>query len=427
MAEFLLMPFGSTGDTLPFIGLGKELKARGHDVQLVANGYFRNHVRLAGLPFREFWSKEEYLQALNNPDIWHPTKGFQSVVGHPLMPQLVEDQHHLIAEEFLRNPNLIVIAGSLAFGARIARETHGIRLVTVHLSPVVFLSVDKPNKMPNLTIPAWWPRSFVRLAYWLGNRFVIHPTMKRVVGSYRKELMLPKVHNYFNDWIHSKELVLGFWPDWFAPKVADWPAQTKLLNFPFYDGNEEQQLSAEVKAFFRAGLPPVVITFGSAMKVGGTLYKTMIDACIAMNQRALVLTAFGDQLPVSLPPTILHQNYIPLSQVLPHASCLVHHGGIGTISQGFRAGVPQLITPLAHDQFDNADRVIELQAGLSIPAGKLTVKNAGDALQKLLSTPKYRQQAHLLSQKSIEENCYQHCIEMLEQVASRRASTKFHI
>jgi len=182
-----------------------------------------------------------------------------------------------------------------------------------------------------------------------------------------------------------------------------------------------------VKTFFRAGPPPVVITFGSAMKVGSTLYKTMIDACVGMNQRALVLTAFRDQLPIPLPPTILHQNYIPLSQVLPHASCLVHHGGIGTISQGFRAGVPQLITPLAHDQFDNADRVVDLQAGLSIPAGKLTTKNAADALQKLLNTPKYRQNAHLLSQKSIEENCYQHCIEMLEQLASRRASTRFHI
>jgi rhamnosyltransferase subunit B len=427
MAEFLLMPFGSAGDTLPFIGLGKELKARGHTVQLVSNGYFKNHAKLAGLSFRELWSKEDYLKALENPDIWHPTRGFQAVVGHPQMPQVVEDQHHLIAEEYLRNPQLVVVAGSLAFGARIARETHGIKLVTVHLAPAVFLSAEKPGRLPNMKIPNWWPRSMVRAMYWLGNKMVIHPVMRRVVGAYRKELMLPKVKNYFRDWIHSKELTLGFWPDWFAPKVKDWPAQTKLLNFPFYDGHEEQQLSDQVKDFFRAGPPPVVITFGSAMKLGNKLYQTMIDACVSQQQRVLVLTAFRQQLPNPLPANAMHQNYIPLSQVLPHASCLVHHGGIGTTAQGFRAGIPQLITPLAHDQFDNGERVKNLKAGLMVPASKLTAKSAGDALRQLLSDMDYRQHAHQLSRQCIEENCYARCCEMLEQISSRRASTRFHM
>ncbi|MCI0358401.1 MAG: hypothetical protein L0211_07960, partial [Planctomycetaceae bacterium] len=41
----------------------------------------------------------------------------------------------------------------------------------------------------------------------------------------------------------------------------------------------------------------------------------------------------------------------------------VHHGGIGTSAQAMAAGVPQLIMALAHDQYDNADRIQRLGIG----------------------------------------------------------------
>jgi rhamnosyltransferase subunit B len=52
--------------------------------------------------------------------------------------------------------------------------------------------------------------------------------------------------------------------------------------------------------------------------------------------------------------------------LLPRARALVHHGGIGTAAQAFAAGIPQLITPFAHDQFDNAARVERLGCGFQM-------------------------------------------------------------
>lgn len=427
MAEFLLMPFGSAGDTLPFIGLGKQLQKRGHTVRVVANGYFKNHVKQAGLPFKELWGKEEYLAALSNPDIWHPTRGFNAVVGHPSMPALVEDQHQLIIEHFLRNPNLVVVAGSLAFGARIARETHGIKLVTVHLSPAVILSSEKPTRLPNMRIPKWWPRSWVRTMYWLGNKMVIHPTMKRVVGAYRKELLLPPVKDYFRKWIHSTEMVLGLWPEWFASPARDWPSGTRLLSFPFYDGTEEQPLSSDMAHFLQDGPPPVVMTFGSAMTQGSKLFQASIEACGKLQLRALVLTPFREQVPGLLPPTVRHANFVPLSQVLPHACALIHHGGVGTMAMALKHGTPQLITPLAHDQFDNASRVQAMSAGLWLAASKATSRRLTPLLQKLVSTPIYREQSQRIAMQLATENCYEMCTSELEKLASRRASTRFQM
>ncbi|MEI9890491.1 MAG: nucleotide disphospho-sugar-binding domain-containing protein [Caulobacteraceae bacterium] len=38
----------------------------------------------------------------------------------------------------------------------------------------------------------------------------------------------------------------------------------------------------------------------------------------------------------------------------------MHHGGVGTTAQALRAGKPQLITPFAGDQPDNAMRMCRL-------------------------------------------------------------------
>jgi UDP:flavonoid glycosyltransferase YjiC (YdhE family) len=66
---------------------------------------------------------------------------------------------------------------------------------------------------------------------------------------------------------------------------------------------------------------------------------------------------------VSLPNGVRHFDYVPLSKVLPRSTALIHHGGIGTMSQAIAAGIPQLIIPTSHDQPDNAVRVRRLGIG----------------------------------------------------------------
>jgi rhamnosyltransferase subunit B len=427
MAEFLLLPFGSAGDTFPFIGLGQHLQQRGHSVRVAGNGYFRSHVKDAGLTFDELWRKEDYLDNLKGPNIWHPTKGFKAVVGHPKMAEMVEEQHAYIIEQFIRNPNIVVVAGSLAFGARIARETHGLKLVTVHMSPTVFLSVKKPPRLPNMAIPSWWPRAMVRSMYWLGHRLMIDPTMDQVVGKYRKELRLPKVKNYFQEWIHSRELVLGLWPDWFAEPVSDWPMNTKLTGFPFFDNTTPHPLNEAAVRFIKEGPLPIVATFGSAMTCGQKLFQTMVETCVALNLRAILLTPFKEQVPQSLPPFIKRFDFLPLSQLLPYSTALVHHGGIGTTSQALRAGVPQIITPLAHDQFDNAERVRSLGVGSWVPAAKISIKRLSAAFHQALGKPEVRQKAIEVSKRFQGQQAFLPLVEILEQFGARRASTKYWV
>ncbi len=64
-------------------------------------------------------------------------------------------------------------------------------------------------------------------------------------------------------------------------------------------------------------------------------------------------------------------------------SAFVHHGGIGTMSQALRAGVPQLIRPMAHDQFDNANRAVRLGVAMKLLPRDYRVKNVVNALERL--------------------------------------------
>ena len=59
-------------------------------------------------------------------------------------------------------------------------------------------------------------------------------------------------------------------------------------------------------------------------------------------------------------------NYASFDLLLPKLAALIHHGGIGTSAQCLAAGIPQLITPWAHDQFDNASRLRRLGVARSI-------------------------------------------------------------
>jgi rhamnosyltransferase subunit B len=54
---------------------------------------------------------------------------------------------------------------------------------------------------------------------------------------------------------------------------------------------------------------------------------------------------------------------LPLAAILPNARAFVHHGGIGSLAQGFCHAIPQLVLASAYDQFENGARLESIGAG----------------------------------------------------------------
>jgi UDP:flavonoid glycosyltransferase YjiC (YdhE family) len=199
-------------------------------------------------------------------------------------------------------------------------------------------------------------------------------------------------------------------PDWFTPPQPDWPPNTINTGFPLFDEGDEDELSDEVQHFLDEGNPPVAFMPGSLMQQGDQFFRESQIVCEKLSIRAIFLTRYADQVPEQLPATIKHFAYVPFSRLLPHIILLVHHGGIGTTAQALRAGIPQLIHPMAYDQYDNAARLKKIGVGTSIKPDDYTAATVAEVLRYLMTSNDIKQccadvASRFIDKQPIEDTC----------------------
>lgn len=391
MKKAIVVALGSAGDVHPNVGLALALRGRGFEVLFVGPEVFRPLARRTGLEFIGLGSEEEYNSAIRDPDLWHPTRSFPFVARRLILPAL--RPVYEIIEQHFEPGRTVVTAPALAFGARVAQEKLGIPLATIHLQPLLLRSTIQPGCFGFPDLLGHLPRPLRKLYCRIADRLLVDPPLVGPVNSFRAELGLPSVTRLFNGWIHSPELVIGLFPDWFATPQPDWPPNVSLTGFPLWDEREVRSTSVELEDFLEAGAPPVVFTAGSAMLQAKQFFEVSAEVCEATGVRGLLLTSFPEQLPSRLPALLRHFDYIPFSAVLPRTAGIVHHGGIGTTAQAIAAGIPQLVVPNSHDQPDNAVRIRRLGLGdYLLPGAYSKVR----VIEKLRSC---------LMDSAIRENC----------------------
>lgn len=380
----IVIGLGSAGDVHPNVGLALALRRRGHRVLFVGPAFFRPLAERAGLEFVGLGTEEEYYAAVRDPDLWHPLRAFSVVVRRLILPWM-RPLYEIIVKH-TEPGRTVVAAPGTAFGARIAQEKLGVPLATVHLQPLMLRSTLAPGCFGFPDIIGFLPRPLRGLYLRAVDRLLIDRLLAAETNAFRAELGLPPVRRFFDRWFHSPQLIIGLFPEWFAPPPPDWPANVRLTGFPLWDESGLRQLSPELEAFLDAGDAPVVFTAGSAMAQGKDFFRVSAEVCRRRGRRGLLLTQFPEQLPPRLPDGVRHFDYLPFSLVLPRAAAFVHHGGIGTTAQALAAGVPQLVVPLAHDQPDNAVRVRRLGVGDFLLPKAYRTPTAIKALDRLLGS-----------------------------------------
>lgn len=361
----ILVALGSHGDVHPLAGLGSELRRRGHRVTVIAGFTFRGLLERLGFEFVPLGDEQSYADLMKRPELWHPLKAFGCVMRHAVLPHL-NDVYEAVVDRYVPGET-VVVSSTLGLGARLAQDHLGVPTATVHLQPSVLRSVVDPARLPGMPLPEWTPHWYRRAMYWLADVAVIDRVVAGPLNAFRAGKGLPPVKRVFRDWLHSPQRVIGFFPEWFAPPPPDWPEQTRLTDFPLYDEAELGPLAPEIEDFLATREPPLVFTPGSANAHAREFLAAAVEACERLGRPGMLLCRFPELIPSRLPADVCHAEYVPLSLLLPRAAALVHHGGIGTLSQGFAAGVPQLVMPMAHDQLDNAARLRRLGAGDCLP------------------------------------------------------------
>lgn len=415
----LLVTVGSAGDVHPFIALGLALRARGHRATVLTNPYFQPLIERQGLGFVPLGTTLDFESALDDPDLWHPRRSFKVVAQRMLVPAMAEIYRAIEAHA---DSDTVVAASGISFGARIAQERLGIPTATVHLQPAIIRSLVDQGMLGYLRIsasqPMWFKRALFRFVDWAA----IDHHLKSPLNEFRATLGLSPVDRVLHRWIHSPQCVIGFFPEWFAPPQSDWPPHTHLVGFPLWDGGGAGggtgRVPLEARDFLDSDEPPIVFTPGSAAATMQRFFSTSVEAARRLGVRALLVTNFAEQLPRDLPRGVRAFGYVPFSEVLPRAALLVYHGGIGTLAQTINAGIPHLVVPCAHDQFDNGWRIEQLGLGRSIPQSRYRASRAVEAIRAILADDPMKARAREHAAKVDSDSALTRSCELIEDLPS---------
>jgi rhamnosyltransferase subunit B len=416
MSRVVITTLGSLGDLHPYVAIALELKRRGHQAILATGECYRQYIESRGLGFR---SVRPDCGWLNEPETMrrymHLRFGLIRLAHEMLFPLLREAYDDLLAA--VEGADLLV--SQVPLSARLVAETTGMRWAsTIHIPLFFFSACDQPllplapSVMKGLRFLGPW---LWRPAFWISKRAT------RFVGKpwydLRRELGLPRASgiNALGD-SHSPALVLGLFSKLLAEKQPDWPPQSVVTGFPFYDGGLAS-LPSNLCEFLDAGPPPILCTLGTAVSTNaGKFFETSAAAAARLGLRAVLVVKEPSNRPASLPDGVIAIDYAPFTQLFPRVAAIVHHGGIGTTGLAMRTGRPMLVVPHSWDQPDNADRVVRLGIARMLWPHQYTSVRAACELHELLGNSVYSDFAAHIAEVMREEQGTTRACDALEHL-----------
>jgi len=394
--RIVLTTYGTLGDLHPYLAIALELQKRGHQPVIATSEYHRRKIEAAGIDFHAIRPDISFADKELHRRLTEPKRGLERVIREFMLPLLRTTYDDLLAVVQMDGGADLIISQILIFAAPLIAEKTGIRWVSTELQPGAFMSVFDP--------PVLAP--FPALAKLRGLGPTFHGALFRLakltahswsepVRQLRRELGLSPGEDPLFEGRNSPHLVLALFSRVLGEPQPDWPANTQVTGFPFYD-ESGSSLTPELAQFLDEGEPPIVFTLGSsAVWDASSFYLESIAAAQRLGRRAVLLVG-NDPLnhpPEPLPENVIAVAYAPFAQIFPQASVIVHHGGIGTTGQALRAGKPMLLMPFGGDQYDNAARLERLGVGRTIMRKQYRAERAAVELKQLFDNSSYRERA----------------------------------
>ncbi len=409
MASVLFTALGSLGDLFPYLALATELQRRGHRATVLTSAVHREHIEQCGIGFRAIEPDLDF----ENPDILkralRQLTAPRFLLRDVVLPMVRGQYENLLAAA--RESDLLV-THPLSFGGPLVAEKTGMPWVSTVLAPLSFHSnVDSPvvltwmwglrEKMPGLN--AAFNRLGIRTTH----------SWPEPVHRLRRELGLKLAPNPLHEGQHSPTRVLALFSPLLASPQSDWPPQTKVTGFAFFDQGKST-IPAALEEFLAAGEPPIVFTLGSAaVSQPGTFYEESLKAVQRLGVRAIMLDGQGGEGTI-IAPNVLSVSWAPHAYLFPRARVVVHSGGVGTCAQGMRSGRPLLVIAYGFDQPDNALRLARLGVARKIARNSYNADRAVREISTLMNDPSYQTNAERVAKIMNAEHGTQTACDLLE-------------
>ncbi|HEX2282841.1 MAG TPA: glycosyltransferase [Thermomicrobiales bacterium] len=412
----MLATLGSPGDLHPFLAIGAELRARGHEIIVATSALYRGQVAATSLEFAPV--RPDRSPDQQDPDFLdrvireRATPG--TVFRAMFLPSLRESFEDMLGATEGAD---LVVAHTLASAARLTAEVRGLPWVSAVMQPMGYFSAYEP--------PLIGPRAISGVLHRLGPG-ATRPVLKlsrRLTDAWTKEWyglraelgLAPVKDHPLWEGQHSAIRSLGLFPRVLGEPQPDWPPQARVTGFPFYRP-PHQSLDPKLRQFLEEGEPPLVFTLGTtAINDPGSFFEESAAAVKGLGYRAIFFVGHGNQQSFEdISRGAIAVSYAPHQMVFPLARAIIHQGGIGTLSEALLAGKPMLIMPYGHDQADNAWRASRLGVARVVSRRRYRGAVVVRELRRLLDDPTASVTARRVSREVARERGGQHAADLIE-------------
>jgi UDP:flavonoid glycosyltransferase YjiC (YdhE family) len=418
MARVVMVTLGSWGDLFPFIDLGRELVARGNSAVVCSSAAHEDLVRSAGIEFRQIGRTVDFDDYRRHPEILSSRLGGFSGLRAALDLFVFSQIDRLVDDLVTAAGDAdVVVAHPAHAAAPIAAEVVGLPLVTASVFPGLIPTRRWPpgSDRAAAVLGRWLGPSYNRLA-WQAARALCRRAFDPPSNDARRRVGLrPRRDNLLRATTTDSERVLVLASPRIISRPSDWPAHVELTGFTTWD-NPGWAVSDELRRFLSEGPPVVLVTLGSSGALDpADFFAVTVAAARQLGRRVLVVAGpSADQVPEQTDDVFVAR-LVPYSAVLPQCAAAVHHAGIGTAVQCWRAGVPQLVLPRAFDQPLTAALICGRHTGLSVPWPP-RLGRVRDALRQLLDDGLVRDHARALAAALGDEEGSKTAVDAIEKV-----------
>jgi sterol 3beta-glucosyltransferase len=351
-----IVTYGTRGDVQPFVAVGQTLQARGHDVVVGVPEDYTDFVRASGLAVQAIEGKTADLLASPSCRRW-VQEGNVRALGRAVVDNFralsagVERDVHALCEGAD-----VVVTGVLPSAlSRTFATWRGIPWVVAHLSPGTPSSswplsfLDLPLSLPGpvnrlTTSLAWW-------VFWSILRDLDDDTRARLGVARATADPCMEAHR-------TGAKTLHLWSPTLLPPPPEWGAGNVVAGFCTMRPSTRIALAEDaavtaLEGFLAAGPPPVFLGLGSMpLASPKRTVGMMVEALSSMGCRALIGGSFGqrDEVAALLPETMRLVGAIDHEALFPRCAAVVHHGGVGSLHTGLRAGRSTLVCSVLGDQ-----------------------------------------------------------------------------
>ena len=392
----LFMPESAYGPTNNCVGIGKVLERRGHRVVFAAEASWKG--RLEPLGFEEdlvdlappageeqdagqFWT--DFITE-TAPEFRKPTIEQLETFIKPVWESLIggakycEPQLRAILDR--TRPDVIVEDNVCCFPALI---THGV--------PWVRIMSCNPLEMKDPALPptfSGYPEG--DLSRWDQFRAEYDRTHRELWTSFdtwvREQGARPLPDLEF---IHQSDALNLY----VYPEIADYRRSHPLSQtWRRVDSSvRETEEPFEIPEPLASGDGALVyLSLGSLGSADVELMRRLVDVLSRTPHRYLVsMGPRADE--IELADNMWGAARVPQTSIMPLVDLVITHGGNNTTTEAFHFGKPMIVLPLFWDQYDNAQRVDELDYGMRLDTYAFEDRELHEAIDRLLGDTALRE------------------------------------